>query len=111
METKYTVITPAGEAVDYVEELPEFPGSERISLIVEPILGPGTYMDHVTVLHDGKYTDMFVDEMGFSKGLPRNEKATTIYRNNWLSSHPTVDPEALNFIVGPAVLFHRRVWN
>ena len=56
------------------------------------------------------YTDMFVDEDGFTKNLPRNEKATAIYRNNWLTQYPNTDPEMMAFIVGPAVVFSDRVW-
>ena len=44
------------------------------------------------------------------KNLPRNEKATAIYRNNWLTQHPNTDPEMMAFIVGPAVVFSDRVW-
>lgn len=56
------------------------------------------------------YTDMFVDEDGFTKNLPRNEKATAIYRNNWLTHHPNTDPESMACIAGPAVVFSDRVW-
>jgi len=58
--------------------------------------------------------DMFVDENGLMKQLPRNEVATTEYRRACLAGKtvvpPPSDPELLNFIVGPAVLFERRVW-
>ena len=40
----------------------------------------------------------------------RNEAATAIYRNNVLSQVPGKEPETLPCIVGPAVLFSRRVW-
>jgi hypothetical protein len=53
---------------------------------------------------------MFVDEMGLPKNLPRNEKATEIYRNNWLTQHPGADPDSLPHIAGTAVIFSRRVW-
>ena len=68
------------------------------------------YTEHVNVLVGSRYTDMFVDEDGFTKNLPRNEKATAIYRNNWLTQHPNTDPEMMAFIVGPAVVFSDRVW-
>ena len=54
--------------------------------------------------------DMFVDEDGLTKRLPRNKKATAIYRNNWLTQHPNTDPESMACIVGPAVVFSARVW-
>lgn len=52
---------------------------------------------------------MFVDEMGALKRLPRNDAATKIYRNSFLSKRPDDDPEKLPLIAGPAVVFLRRV--
>jgi hypothetical protein len=52
---------------------------------------------------------MFVDETGVGR-LPRNEAATAIYRNNWLTQHPSVPAESISAIYGTAVLFARRVW-
>lgn len=58
-----------------------------------------------------EYLDMFIDEDGHSRDRPRrNEKATAIYRANWLRQHPSTDPETLPWIAGPAVLFDKRVW-
>jgi hypothetical protein len=58
------------------------------------------------------YLDMFVDESGRRKKLPRNEAATRIYRNNVLVHEPEryEYPELLPAIYGPAVLFYDRVW-
>jgi hypothetical protein len=68
------------------------------------------YPEHVSVLFKGAPADMFVDETGVLKGLPRNEAATAIYRANWLKQHPEQDPEALPHIAGTAVVTGRRIW-
>ena len=70
---------------------------------------PNAYTEYVNVLVGSRYTDMFVDEDGLTKRLLRNEKATAIYRNNWLTKYPNTDLETLAFIVGPAVVFSDRV--
>jgi hypothetical protein len=56
--------------------------------------------------------DMFVDDEGAvpDHGLPRNEQATAIYRNNWLTNNKGTDPETLPAIYGCAILFMGRVW-
>lgn len=110
MLTKYTVLRSDGAREEFSVELPKEPGYERLKEIVEPHLD-GNLMERVRVLRDdGEYTDMFVDDAGLLKGLPRNEEATRIYRNNWLVQHPGTDPETLSPIVGTAVLFDRPVW-
>jgi hypothetical protein len=67
--------------------------------------------EHVSVLFEGKPADMFVDENGHAKNLPRNEAATAIYRAYSLRQHPNTDPESLPFIAGTAVLFDAPVWS
>ena len=65
----------------------------------------------LTVFWLGEYTDMFVDELGHSEGLPFNEMATAIYRANALAhEQPTPKPEELPWIAGNAIVFHERVW-
>ena len=108
METRYTIIKPDGRQHDDRVEWPKDPGYDRIKTLVTPILGGD--LEHVSVLHDGKPTDMFVDEEGVRKHLERNDKATAIYRAWWIKGHPTDNPEALSAIYGTAILFHRRVW-
>jgi len=83
--------------------------------LIEPITGAP--MEHVTVFtdfkggSDYKYGDMFVNELGKWKNLPRNEAATIIYRRNTLYHEPgKYDPEDLDCILGPAVLFEAKVW-
>lgn len=90
-------------------EWPTEPGFDAINKLVQPLIGGG-HIEHVSVLHDGKRRDMFVDEEGRLKGLPRNERATAIYRTAWLSHNPGRDADDLPHIAGPAVLFTRRVW-
>lgn len=121
INTKWKVIFPGGfDAKEFEGELLQNPGFQAIDAIVAPLLGgKGTNMEHVNVWadYDGgeNFTqlDMFIDYIGMSKGLRRNEEATTIYRRAnqmGLTQVPKANPEQLNYIVGPAVLFSRRVW-
>ena len=110
LATGYRVIMPGdGASRDQSIDWPREPGYDKLKALIEPLIGGGR-LEHVSVLHDGKRRDMFVDDKGRMKGLPRNDRATAIYRTNWLTQHPEVDPETLPFIAGPAVLFMRRVW-
>lgn len=81
---------------------------EDIRALVEPHLG-GARCYRLQVTGDGALADMFVDEMGVLKELPRNAIATGVYRSHWLLSHPGYDPELLPFVAGNAVLFDRQV--
>jgi hypothetical protein len=107
--TTITIMRPGLPDQSRPVELADQPGYPSLVAIIRPLLD-GCDLEHVTVLHGGKRTDMFVDEMSSVKGLPRNEPATAIYRNNWLTQHPEEAPEGLPAIYGPAVLFSRRVW-
>ena len=110
MPTAYRVIPPGdGEIIERVIDWPRSPGYDAIRALITPLLY-GADLEHVTVLHDDNRTDMFVDEIGKIKQLQRNDRATVIYRTNWLTQHPTADPESLPAIYGPAVLFLRRIW-
>lgn len=115
MITVYRVI-PVGDAAATRGEVewPRTPGYLAIAQLVEPLLG-NEPLEHVSVLHDGERRDMFVSEFGrlrlAQRGpLPRNDRATAIYRAASLARSPGLDPERLSFIAGPAVLFERRVW-
>lgn len=108
--TEFTIIRANGDEEVHTVELPARPDYFQLKAIVQPLIGDRNDFERVAVLHDGKATDMFVDENGLLKGLPLNTKASAIYRANWLKQHPKVDPESLPPIVGPAVLFSRRVW-
>jgi GNAT superfamily N-acetyltransferase len=88
---------------------PHDPGYDRIRDLIRPLLDGGK-LEHVTVLHNGKPADMFVDEDFQDKGLPRNDAATAIYRAYSLKCQPGTDPETLPAIAGPAIIFERRVW-
>lgn len=109
MLTAYTIYRVGQEPEKTEAELPSEPGYHALKGLISPLLD-GADLEHVTVLHEGTRHDMFVDEMGSVKGLPRNEPATAIYRNNWLTQHPSVDAESIAAIYGTAILFHRRVW-
>jgi hypothetical protein len=95
---------------------PSNPGYDRIKALVEPLLGEGEPLEHVSVLHKGHRRDMFVSELGHrdltTRGpLPINDEGTKIYRNYSLAMEPGRDPESLPDIAGTAVLFPTRtVW-
>lgn len=117
MQTKFTIYWPSGTAEEREADLPATPTFFELEAVLQPIFGPGHWFEHVTVLKPGLKpgaepiaADLFVDENGHSLGLPRNEAATQIYRANALRQKPKLDPESLAWIVGPAVLFERRVW-
>lgn len=89
--------------------IPRQPGYAFLCELIEPMLD-GAKLEHVTVLYQGRRGDMFVDEFGSVRGLPRNEHATSIYRAASLDREPGLDPESLPAIYGPAVVFDRQVW-
>lgn len=119
MKTRILIMRPDQSHETREVDLPADPGYERLRTIIAPLLDKGT-LEHVSVLADfdggKKYQplDMFVDDCGLLKNLPRNEAATIIYRRaNQLGRSgiaKAADPEMLSFICGPAVLFDRRVW-
>lgn len=116
MKTEYTIY-PVGDGPVTRGEIdwPRHPGYEAIKALVEPILGDNEPLEHVTVLFEGKRADMFVSEIGHRRlttrpPLPRNDRATSIYRTAWMAQHPDQDPESLPTIAGPAILFSRIVW-
>lgn len=117
--TKLKLIAVDGTETIEELELVEAPGYQVLRALIEPRLGGGCWMEHVSVwdnFGEGKmrHLDMFVDETGHLKGLPHNAKATAIYRAANLAGKsaapPVSNPELLNNIVGPVVLFNRRVW-
>lgn len=110
METKYDVLIPGQPAETRTADLPAEPTWDQIKAVIQPIIGEKQNAEHVTILLDGKRSDMFVDEDGHAFRLPHNPAATEHYRRNWLTQHPEQDPETLPFIVGPAIVFHRRIW-
>jgi hypothetical protein len=67
-------------------------------------------VEHVSVQFLNSARDMFVDEEGKLKGLPVNDAATHIYQTYALEQNPHLDPDDLNKIYGPAVVFQERVW-
>ena len=109
MRTGYQVLKPDGTIVESETDWPHAPGYVGIKSLVEPLLDGGT-LERVSVLHNGRATDMFVDGDGVSKGLGVNIEATKIYRANWLTRYPETDPNTLSAIYGTAVLFARRIW-
>lgn len=83
----------------------------KIRDTVLEVIGAENDPEHVTVWHDSRYLDMFVDETGVLKELPFNEKATKIYRANVQAHEPNPEPEdEMPIICGNAVLFLEKVW-
>lgn len=110
IDTQFTILRADGTEEVRSQRMHDMPGYMVLQLLVTPILGC-EYAERVRVLHDGQALDLFVDEGGLDKRLPRNEKATAIYRNNVMTQEPGTDPESLACIVGDAVLFSRPVWS
>jgi hypothetical protein len=110
--TKYRVLSEAGTFVEHEILMEKKPLYDDLRNLVEPHLG-GSRLMHVRVLCPllGAWTDMFIDEMGALRRRPRNDPATKIYRNGFLSKRPDDDPETLPYIAGPAVVFLRPIWN
>lgn len=117
--TRFLVMRPGLPHESGAVEWPREPMLAQLRSTILPFLNGGD-LEHVSVLADPTFVigtrgtwrplDMFVDENFALKGLPLNDAATVIYRRNWLLQHPGDDPESLDQICGPAVLFSRRVW-
>lgn len=113
MLTKYLILRPGKPAQTVEIDMPREPDYLDLKKVVGSIIPK---FEHVSVLHDftggANYvpTDMFVDEDGVAKDLPRNEAATTIYRRAAMRRDPLQWPESLSYIYGPALVFSRLVW-
>ncbi len=76
------------------------------------IVAPGLdteWIERVAVLYKRRPADMFVGDTSAKNGLPRNERATEIYRTYAMSRFGGL-PESLPAIYGPAFLFEGLVW-
>jgi hypothetical protein len=117
METKLLIMTPDQPNERRIFELPQRPGYPEIKDLVQLLIPGCEHIEHVSVLADFnggldfRRSDMFVDEHGHAKRLPRNEAATIIYRRNALIHQGVKDPETLPWIAGIAVLFERIIWS
>lgn len=84
---------------------------EALKTLILSVIGRDNNLEHVNVFWDGRYCDMFVDEMGAVKSLPHNERATTIYRNNMMvHARGRIPIEDMASVHGDVVLFAERVW-
>jgi hypothetical protein len=110
MHTTYTVYYADGSIQRGEIDWPESPTLDQIRTAIEPIVGEP--MEHVRVLDPAsdEYRDMFVDESGHGRLKPRNEAATAIYRNNWLTQEGGEEDD-LPWIAGTAIVFDRIVWS
>lgn len=113
--TKAILMRPEQPNQTVAFDLPHAATLDELKDVILPWLGC-EHMEHVSVLADFsggfrfQVADMFIDEMGHAKGLPRNENATAIYRRNAVLNQG-VAPEELPWIAGPALLFRRKVWS
>jgi hypothetical protein len=117
--TRYRIIRTGREDEVHEVQLPREPGYHLLKQIITPHLD-GADLERVAVwaaFDDAGQLgalDMFVDDEGLLKGLPRNEVATAHYRRanqlDMTAAPKAPDIEMLNFIAGPAILFSRRVW-
>lgn len=118
MITTYTIYLADGRVTKGMVDWPPDPSLEQIHELVDPLVGGD--LEHVRVIDPKKaavefisrhdYLDMFVDGQGHERDKRWNEKATAIYRANWLRTHPRAVPEELPWIAGDAVLFDRPIW-
>lgn len=105
--TRVIVMQPDGGRVDALIDLKRDPGYDELRALILPHLGGGD-LERVAVLYDGRACDMFVDDRGLIKDLPRNEAATEIY---WEASRRRGDDlTGASHIAGTAILFDRQVW-
>ena len=117
METEYRILRPHKPDPEVRScDLPRDPGYDRLKVIIEPVLQedrPTAHLEHVSVLFDGKPTDMFVDDCGALEGLPVNAQATRIYHafsiSQGIAHEGGIIPGA-PLIFGTAIIFDRRVW-
>jgi hypothetical protein len=80
------------------------------ALIMRAVIGRDNHPERVTVYWEGSYREMYVDEVGGLTGLPRNQKATDIYRNNVMQHEPGKhQPNDLPWVHGDVVLFDIRL--
>jgi hypothetical protein len=116
VKTRIRIMRPGQNDEIQEHDLPRNPGCEKLLAIIEPILGQHHYLERVSVLADfaggekREPLDMFADENGHYLQLPFNQAATKIYRHAYLSRNPDTDPDTMPYVVGPAILFDRRVW-
>lgn len=120
--TRLLIMRPDGSREVQTHLMSTNPGIAELNAILKPLLGLlelDDYIERVAVFAPFEEKpldkrDMFVDEIGQQKGLPRNEEATEHYRRATMlgrSAEPKpADPEELPDVVGSAVLFERTVW-
>lgn len=111
MKIGYTVLHEDGSEENGAFTFPEevWKGVRQLWTLVDA----ENYPEHVNVFWKGKYTDMFVNEIGMILKLPVNKKATEIYRNNVVYHEKITDPLIINGmpkIYGPAILLSEKVW-
>ncbi len=106
MDTSYTILRPGQDPESGAADLAAEPTYDELLKLLGPIIGGD--LEHVWImLPSGRPGCMFVDERGHLKGLPFNRVATEHYQR---AAKLRGDKGPLSTIVGPAVVFDRRVW-
>jgi hypothetical protein len=109
VRTVFDVIRVSGPIETHDVYWPRNPGYSKLAATIRPILN-GSHLEHVSVIYKKRRADMFVDDEGRTAGLPRNDRATAIYREWSMSQRRYDDPEDIPWIAGTAIIFHRLVW-
>jgi hypothetical protein len=107
---KFRVLNVDGTVIEGTAVMTDPPTYQELKRVVEAHIQGD--MEHVYVWNDRAEDhrgDMFCDEVGQLKGLPRNELATAMYRRAWIQATGD-DPETLPWIAGTAVVFDDVVW-
>lgn len=101
----YRVIEADGREQRGAAEMSEPPTMGELHALVESHLNAPMFRITVKRVGDGTQA-MFIEELAEIKELPRNEKATAIYREQWMADHPKADAEQMPAIYGTAILFY-----
>jgi hypothetical protein len=107
MSVGYTIIRTDGS--EFRGEFKDETKYEPLAKFIRLVLGVDE-IERVRVLHDGKRTDMFCDEMGLVRAgppKPMNRKASEIYQAAAKSQGMRND----HMIPGDCILFDRPVWD
>lgn len=117
--TRMRILRTDHPPIERTEPLPAEPSLDMLKRLITPLLDGGD-LERVAVLndfdggHNWQPTDMFVDESGALKHLPKNPEATTIYRRATMLGRTGAPiprhPDQLPAIFGTAIVFDRRVW-
>lgn len=112
-EYVYKLIRTNGDEQQYTVRLSSPPDFEELNSVWKEHF-PGTNLERVRVIVDGKYMTMFVDETGIHKDLDPNPEATIVYWENTRQHDPDRYEMYLQHggpaIHGDVLLWEDEVW-